>query len=473
MYMKKSKLLGLLKSFDAKELRAFKDFVASPYFNKQKDLMLFYDYLKKIAAKGFPEKKMERMYVFKQVFPERVYTEKDINYLMSQLLKLAEQFIGLRKIEQSEVLTDCYILSSYIDRKLEKQYKHILSRTEVKMKGIKKRDEDFYYQRYLVSDQAEKQFSSKKIRQHDPNLQEAADNLDIFYFTKKLKFLCAMLDRQKHLSKAYQLHLVDEIKAAIHKSTFHEVPSIAIYLTLLETLTEVPSDPHFFKLKDLIFRYGDQFKKNDMQDLYYFSINYCIQKIRIGDKSFATELMGLYQEGIEQEYLLDNGQISPWTFKNMVKLGLGLNRFDWVETFVTDYNIRLPEESRADAYHFNLADLHYHRKDFEKAMHHLNQVEFHDIHYNLGAKVMLLKIYFETEATEAFLSLVSSFKIFLKRNKSLSKNAIMPYTNFLQIVHQIFKYGAARKEQIHEQINTTKMLSDRTWLLQQLTMSNE
>jgi hypothetical protein len=105
--------------------------------------------------------------------------------------------------------------------------------------------------------------------------------------------------------------------------------------------------------------------------------------------------------------LLERGQISPWTFKNMVKLGLGLQQYDWVENFVRNYSEKLEANKRTDAYHFNLADLFYHRKNYDEALIHLNQVEFSDIHYQLGAKVMLLKIYFETDATEAFLSLVS------------------------------------------------------------------
>ena len=44
--MHNSKLIELLKSFSASELREFKDFVASPFFNKNEELSLFYAYLK-------------------------------------------------------------------------------------------------------------------------------------------------------------------------------------------------------------------------------------------------------------------------------------------------------------------------------------------------------------------------------------------------------------------------------------------
>jgi hypothetical protein len=467
--MIKSKLVSLLRTFDTKELRAFKDFVASPYFNKQESLINFYQYLKKWASKGFPEERLERKAVFQALYPAQGYDDKAMNHLMSQLLKLAEQFIAYRKMEQNNIALNYYTLSSYVERKLDKPYNHILNRSRTKLEASSTRDDNFYLQQFLLSDLVEQHFSTKKIRQFDESLQEAADHLDVFYLVKKLKYLCAMLDRQKLLHVDYQLKLVEEIETALAQNDYSDIPSIAIYHQLFLTLTAEQSEVHFFQLKGLLEKYDQQFSAQEMQDLYYFSINYCIQKIRVGQKQFAKELMELYQTGIEKEFLLDKGKISPWTYKNMVKLGLGLNRYDWVESFVKDYSLHLPEDKRADAYHFNLADLHYHKKEYDLAMDHLNQVEFNDIHYNLAGKVMLLKIYFENAEEEAFTSLCSSFKIYLIRNKLIPKNVKTPYLNFLRILQEVYKYGSTRKDKIKKKIEQTAMLNDRSWLLQQLT----
>ena len=80
--MENSKLIALLKTFNTQELRAFKDFVASPYFNKNQELVLFYDYLKKIAPK-FPLKKISRESIYNNLFPKKEYDDKHMNYLMS------------------------------------------------------------------------------------------------------------------------------------------------------------------------------------------------------------------------------------------------------------------------------------------------------------------------------------------------------------------------------------------------------
>ena len=92
--MDNSKLIALLRTFSTQELREFKDFIASPFFNKNRDLLLFYSKLRKLAP-DFPADKTEKEVFFKTVFPANPYEDKQMHYLMSFLLKLAEQYIGL------------------------------------------------------------------------------------------------------------------------------------------------------------------------------------------------------------------------------------------------------------------------------------------------------------------------------------------------------------------------------------------
>jgi hypothetical protein len=93
--MVESKLIQLLRSFSRPEWRAFIDFVRSPYFNKQKKLVLFCAHLKKLAYNGFPEEKLERETLFKAVFPDVPFDNKELNYVSNNLLQLAQTFIGL------------------------------------------------------------------------------------------------------------------------------------------------------------------------------------------------------------------------------------------------------------------------------------------------------------------------------------------------------------------------------------------
>lgn len=465
--MENSKLLGLLQTFESTEWRAFRDLVASPYFNKQAPVLALCDYLKKAAAQGFPARKMQRATIYKALFPNESYDDKQWNYIISALLKLAEKFVGLTALEQDGILMDCYTLRAYLDRKQEKGYRYIYEHAAEKLAARPYRDATFHYQSFLLADIAEQHFNTQNSRRFDAYLQEASDALDSFYLARKLAYLCAMLDRQKIIPEPYQFHLLPELESHLLETDYVAVPAVNLYKQLLQLLQLKEPLHNFQRFKALLATHAANFPAQETKDLYYFAINFCIHQIRLGEQSYAEELVDLYEKGLSGGYLLDDGRLSPWTFKNMVKLGLGLGRFDWVEQFLADYSSRLPETHRADAYHFNMADLHYHKRQFGPAMDHLFQVAYSDIHYSIGSKTMLLKIYYEKKETEAFYALFASFKAFLKRNKLVSKEVKEPYFNFAQLLFKLQKYGREMAGQLETEIAETPMLADRSWLLQQ------
>ncbi len=198
-----SKLVQILQTFDSKQRRALDDFVASPYFNKQTDLLQYYRHLKKLAAKGFPPEKLNRKELFRKAFPNQNYDEKQLNYLSSQLLKLIERYVSISGFEEAGILTNYFQLRYCIDNRLEKHYQFGMKTAQKKLQQTKRGDEQYFYQQYLLADLREKHFSSLKERRYDPGLQESADYFDQYYLFKKLYHLCAMLDRQHVVTPGY------------------------------------------------------------------------------------------------------------------------------------------------------------------------------------------------------------------------------------------------------------------------------
>ncbi|MFM9949282.1 MAG: hypothetical protein ACKV1O_15185 [Saprospiraceae bacterium] len=481
--MENSKLLQLLRAFDQPMVRAFREFVTSPYFNKEQELVRLYDYLKPQLIKALPKTKTGRpedraslgpslskgrTAVYAGLYPGKPYDELQLNRLMSRLLQLAERFVSIWRYEQRGVLPDCVALEYYVESRLDKLYTFAYEKVKSKLARQPLRNSAWYYQQFMLSDLAERHFSAQNLRRYDHHLQEASDDLDTWFLLQKLQYLCAMLDRQKILSTPYRQTFMEAIREHLTHHDYQTTPPAAVYSHLLNALSGTDDKAHFQALKVLVYDSDQHFSKAEVKDLFYFAINFCINKFRQGGKEYAEDLVELYDRGLQKGVLLEDGLISPWTYKNMVKLGLGLRRFEWVERFISDYSFKLPADQREDAYHFNSADLFYHKKDYRGALFHLNQVEFTDIHYSLDAKTMLIKIYYETLETEAFLSLLSSFNIYLRRNKLISKEIKSAYLNFTAILQQIYSAGKERRKALVEKIKKAPQLTDRTWLLEQL-----
>jgi hypothetical protein len=67
--MQQSKLIALLKTFETKDFSLFEQYLLSPYFNSNAEILSLYQYIKvKIKLKTHF---LEKEYVYKQVFKKR------------------------------------------------------------------------------------------------------------------------------------------------------------------------------------------------------------------------------------------------------------------------------------------------------------------------------------------------------------------------------------------------------------------
>lgn len=462
--MEKSKIIDLLRTFTASELRQFVDFVASPFFNKRTELIPF---LKHLISKApdFPSLSIQKEKVFHELYPDRTYDDKEMRYLMSYLSKLAERFLIITRYERQTVKCQLDLMQSFLDRDLEKYYSRQQKKVKQSLINIDRKDSSFFYRQYIFSDLEDQHFSRLRIRHFDPNIQFASEYLDKFYYIKKLKYTCGMLDRQTILKGEYHIGFPKELVQHLRRQKFFNQDILRVYYTILQSLLEGDNDVHFERLKELIGQVADQITFYDLREIYSFGINYCARKIRNGKEAYVEEALNLYLDGIRKGILIQDGALSPWTFTNVVKLALRLKRYDWIESFIREFASKLPEAFRKNAYHYNLAELYYYTKAYDNALDQLNQVHFTDINYHLGSRVILAKIYFETNEENALLSLLAAFTVFLKRNKMISADLKKTYLNFCHFVFQLVRKRKKQISKLEEDINQTKLLTDRAWLL--------
>lgn len=463
--MEQSKLIELLKTFTASELLAFRDFVASPYFNKREELVLLYAYLKKAAADGYPEARLTRERLFAAAFPGEGFVEARFYHTMSRLYQCATQFI---QVEQQEAMPWAGAIagaSSFYRRKLPRHFLRAAAQAKERMEEQTMRDHHYFHGRFQIASLEELYFSDlTDTTNSGQSIQAASDFLDRYYLARKLRFLCVMLDRRHFLGVESRLDMQAEIMQFLENHACLSEPAIAVYHAVMLAQTEAEPRPHFDRFLRWWRESAAVFTPYDQKTQLGLAVNFCIQQIRKGDKSYAEPLADLYREGLERQLLLEEGRISPWTFKNIVKLNLGLQRYEWVEHFVVAYSHALQEEEREDALHFNLAELYYHQGNLEQAQLHLVRVEFAQWRYGLGAKTLLAKIYYETKEWEALETLLSSFGAYLQRNQRIPRDVKTPYLNFVRILQKITVLPASRRVALLDKIRATRSLTERSWL---------
>jgi hypothetical protein len=269
----------------------------------------------------------------------------------------------------------------------------------------------------------------------------------------------------------YNLRLLKEISDHLKENSYEEYPSITIYYQILMTFTDTDTEVHFEELKKLLDEHTTKFPPDEARDMYAYAQNFAIRKINAGEKRFLREYFDLSKAALEKELLMVDGDLSPWTFKNLVIAALRVGEFNWAEQFIKNYKNRLNEKFRSNAYNYNQGALLFFKGQYGDALRLINQVEYTDIFYALDTRTMQIKIYYQLDEWDPMQSAIEAFKVYLRRNKTLSENVKLLYNNFLKYTDKLSRLTKRDKPKLTElkqKIEETKQIADLGWLQQKV-----
>jgi hypothetical protein len=467
--MLNTKLVQILAALSPREFKSFEQYVASPYFNRNKQVGELLDIIKPFHP-TYDNTKFTREYVFTKLFGKgQPFNEAKLRYVLSDLTLLLESFLSVDEFLQNPQEQKYFLVKSLRERNMDKYFLQHLEEAHAQNNKPGLADSDFYFYNYLFNEQSYLYTSVKNNRSVDSSLQELIDNLEIFYLAKNLKYYCEIINRQNILSVNYKLSIFEKIIPYLQERSFEEYPVIHIYVTILKTLTETDHNEDYDKLMDLVALHASKFPSNEVRDMYAFAQNYCIKQINSGNTNFLRKLFELNKTLLATGLIFESGYLSPHDFKNIVTVALRLEEFEFAHDFIQNQKDRLDPAIRENAYTFSLAWYHFFRKEYDKTLKTLLRVEFTDVYYHLDAKSLLLKTYYELNEEDALYSLFDAFKIYLRRNKLISDYQREVYSNLIGFTRRLVtaRHGSNRvnPEELKKEIQETKKVADINWLL--------
>ena len=302
-------------------------------------------------------------------------------------------------------------------------------------------------------------------------LVPADQSLEYFYVVQKLKFYVAWLIYRGFRSTEQELPVIPGFWEHIKQQQFGDVPLVLIYQNVILCLTEPDEELHFTNLISSLEKFAAKLTREDLRECYYIAQNYCAFKISQGKMEYYREVFEIFRSMINKGLLLENEQLSEGVYKNIITAGLGVGEYGWAEKFIEDYSIYLPSNIRENARIFNLSYLYFHQKKYQKVIELLRNVEYSDVVYALGSKQMLLRTYFESNEYLAMDSLIDSFRIYLRRNKLISKNLKQEYSNFLNFIKRLISLDPANQQSLSllkTRVSETPYVNSKKWLLDKI-----
>jgi hypothetical protein len=466
--MQKSVLLEILRSLNKKEMRDLNKWLQSPSHNQRQDVVRLFDYLSKNLGAG--DEAVEKARAWAAVFKGEPYDDAFMRQVMYFLLKAVEDYLVFAELSQEKIQYQLILTRLYRQRKMDKAYRQALRIGRDLLENQPLRDNRYLRYKFLFEQDYGQQ--SNIVQNASANLQETSDALERWFFAEKLHLSYAMKAHQAVYKTAhYTEGIREEVLEHCQKPELLAEPAIAVYYYAYMVITNPSEEKYYFQFEEFLQNNTQRFDASEMRTLYVAAINYCVPKINQGRQEFARRAFDLYRKGLEAGYLLENNQLSRYTFGNAVGAALRNKEFGWTERFIENFQQYLLEKERNSIVNFNLSRLYFEKGDYNQAQQMLTQFEYDDMLLNIIAKTMLLKIYYERGDLDAFESLVESLRIYLQRKEALDPARKASYKNLVSLMKKLLHlniYSKPQREKFRELVLATNPLSEREWFLKQI-----
>ena len=337
------------------------------------------------------------------------------------------------------------------------------------------RDAEYYFENFRLMNDLFFHANTVKDSKSALYLEESIENLNYYSAIERLRLGCEMKSREGIFSKKYDLKTANQDFFKDEENALFRMFSKVI------ELGDSKSDSIFFELKEDFIKNVKTIKDEDGQRVLLSLLNFAIRQTASDEATFLKEVFILYKIGLNNQLLVKENQITSYTFLNIVITGSKLQEFDWVQSFISKYQLNLKPKFLEDTVALGLGFLNFHKEDYEEVITILRFHDFNEILPQINAKTLLLRSYFELLQTdsnylELVISVIESFEKFIRRKGFLNDRRREIYLNFIVILKKLVKHSTdiqtenieTKKKELLKTLENYKSIFAGTWLKEKI-----
>ena len=408
--------------------------------------------------------------VWSVLFPEQDFRDEKMRHFLSELYALANDFLSWETIRNDKEKKRFLLGNNLLERGLEKLFEFEYR----KMEKVLARKPVLNEEDHLLHFQWAQNATSIGVgvgRGRSGEITSHYSGLDEWFMFHKLRQACSFLSRSRLFEEGLQgseeIVLLGSILENLESHDFSSHPGLELYYTACQMLTTGKVEA-YQSLRSLLDRHSSEIAEDDVRSLHMMVINFCIKQLNDGKEGFLKEIHGLYQAGLNQGWIFEQGKLSPWTFKNIVSVGLKLLAFEEVETFVLSYKSSLPQSHRYDYAHQAIAELYFSRGEFKRVLKTIRFVQIQDPITHSRLRIIRLKACYELGEWGLLETRMENFERYLRRSKH-STYHLGRYLQFNRMVRRLMGLlpgSSPEKIRLNTEIEEMADLLEKNWLLE-------
>ncbi len=441
--LNKFKLITLLQTFTALEVKRFSRFLQSPYHNNKKLLVTLFDQLRSYYP-SFEAPKFNRLQIWKNIFGAKSFNAKIFKKICFELNTLAETFIVIEQVKNNQRTKDKLLIEALSPRnfeRFEKETKSLISKIKEKKELA---EQDDFLDVHLLQRNLWYHFEKEKHQTSNIELEEHYYALYVYTAFEKIKTVSEIETRKKYLNITNTLLPLD-LKNSIGK----EIIETNIALTLRHQFKEFVHNPNlltYFDLKNRLLIMNELPDKNMLRDGIMHLNNFLVREDTKGGLSQEKESFELYKWAAEQGIFIVEKSIHEVIMVNTIIFALKNQQIAWAKNYLVEHEPYLKIKNKEMVIPYLKAIIQYQEKDFERVIQLLATVQPGKMmQYFFLIKSILTRALFELilDGREDYLGVftaqLDSFETGLYRNRKFSKSRITSYLNFLKIFRRLYQ----------------------------------
>mgnify|MGYP001263591347 FL=1 len=427
--MKNTKLIKLLKTFSPAEIKRFRDFVKSPFYNKNKNVIRLFETISKFHP-AYQSSRLDEQLVFSKVFGKEKYDYFRLKNIVSDLYNLGTEFLKLHSNIYTAFTPHHNLLVELRSRKLWSYHKKEVSALVNSFSAREIRDSNYLYDNYLLTMEAH---LAKVLEKPDSvtMIQEEFNSFYEFSMLNLLKFYNLMMHISKESGVKTDKKMLSEVLSYIRTNEVSENPTIVTYKYLVLLAAERDEDSYFSLKKHYLANFSDL----SYEDAYYanmYLVGYATDRYNIdGERRFINECSELLEHSYRNKRVTLGEMLYP-NFTNYVKVFTRAGNLNLAVEFIEEYRDKLPANIAESCINFSEAYMLHHQGRFRESLSLISKVSFPWIIMKIQARLLQLQLNYRLEYFEESRNMIGSFRKLLNKEENISEEYRLSMLGFLK-----------------------------------------
>ncbi len=479
--MKETKLIRLLGSFSAEEVKEFRKFAASPYFNEGRNLLPVIDAVLKFHP-GFDKPGLTKEFFFSTVYPGKKYNQTAFEKQLSRAAALAGKFLMQRGAESD---TDHMLaaqakelsrrnLNDMFESKIKEAEKVIAKNSPYDVHYFETiRNLEVIKTDNLLSNRDSYRSGDKFFARGDYNL------LDMI-----TKYILSIEDI---VLVSYELNMDSGRSLAVKAFDHIDLGGIvkmlkdsgSRYSGLLElrqlelTALMKPGRESYTNYRNAVMKNRGEMEWSAKFNTFVIMSSICIISRKYDAKFFNDELYMLNRIKVDENSYAFREELQTYLplYVSLLSSFIGKQDTEYIDKLISKFGSRIDPKYRESFISYTHMCRSFMEKNFERAMEFHSGISYDHNLIRINAKLMLVQIYYELRHTEELLSLVDSTRKYfaaLKNYSSAKRDSILRFLKAVKKLAMVRSAGAGITPEEEAKLIPDKDIHFKIWLKEKL-----